>query len=51
VKFVVKWDGAGSSVELRNIQEGKQAAELFALPSDYDITKPRKGSNKGFSHR
>lgn len=51
VKFVVKWEGAGSRVELRNIQEGKQAADLFTLPSDYDITKPRKGTNKGFSHQ
>ena len=51
VKFVVKWEGAGSGVELRNIQEAKQAADLFILPSDYDIPKPRKGSNKGFSHR
>ena len=42
LKFVVKWEGAGSGVEVRNIQEGKQAADLFTLPSDYDIPKPGK---------
>jgi hypothetical protein len=51
MKFVLKWEGGGSGVVLRNIQEGKQAADLFTLPSDYDITKPRKGTNKGFSQR
>src|SRR4051812_41510492 len=51
LKFVVKWEGAGSGVELRNIQEGKQPTDLFILPPDYDVSKPRKGSNKGFSHR
>ncbi len=51
VKFVVKWQGAGTGVELRNIQEGQQAADLFTLPADYEITKPRKGTNKGFSNR
>ena len=51
LRFVVKWQGTGSGAELRNIQEGKQAADLFTLPSDYDITKPRKGTNKGFSHQ
>jgi hypothetical protein len=51
LKFVVKWEGAGTGVELRNIHEGKQAEEMFALPSDYDLPKPRKGTNKGFSHQ
>ena len=51
LKFVVKWEGAGSGVELRNIQEGIQSADLFTLPSDYDLPKPRKGTNKGFSHK
>jgi hypothetical protein len=48
-KFVVKWEGIGTAVELRNIVEGKQASDLFVLPLDYDIPKPRKGANKGFA--
>ena len=51
LKFVVKWESAGTSVELRNIQEAQQAASLFTLPSDYEFPKPRKGTNKGFSNR
>jgi hypothetical protein len=51
MKFVVKWEGAGTGVELRNIQEAQQAADLFTLPSDYEVPKPRKGAKKGFSHR
>ncbi len=51
LKFVVKWEGAGTGVELRNIQQGKQAEDLFILPSDYEISKPKKGTNKGFSNR
>ena len=51
MKFVVKWESAGTGVELRNIQEGQQAADLFTLPADYEIPKPRKGTNKGFSNR
>ncbi len=51
VKFVIKWEGAGTGVELRNIQEAKQAADLFTLPSDYEVPKPRKGASKGFSKR
>jgi hypothetical protein len=48
-KFVVKWEGVGTAVELRGIVEGKQASDLFLLPPDYDIPKPRKGANKGFA--
>jgi len=51
VKFVIKWEGAGTGVELRNIQEAKQAADLFTLPTDYEVPKPRKGASKGFSKR
>jgi hypothetical protein len=51
VKFVVKWEGAGTGVELRNIQEARQASDLFTLPPDYEVPKPRKGTNKGFSGR
>lgn len=48
-KFVVKWEGIDTAVELRNIVEGKQASDLFLLPPDYDLPKPRKGANKGFA--
>lgn len=51
MKFVVKWEGASTGAELRNIRDGKQAADLFTLPSDFEIPKPRKGTNKGFSHK
>jgi hypothetical protein len=51
LKFVVKWEGASTGADLRNIQEAQQAANLFMLPSDYDIPRPRKGTNKGFSNR
>lgn len=50
LKFVVKWEGAGTSAELRNVQEGQQAANLFTLPSGYGTVQPRKSANnKGFS--
>src|SRR5882762_271725 len=42
LKFVVKWQGAGTGAELRNIKEAQQAADLFAVPSDYEILKPQK---------
>ena len=51
MKFVVQWEGAGTEVELRHIQEGQQAAELFTLPADYEASRPRKGTNKGFTNR
>jgi len=50
LKFVVKWEGASTCAELRNIQEGQQAADLFTLPSGYSTVQPRKSANtKGFS--
>lgn len=36
LRFVVKWEGQKSAAELQNIQEGKQAASLFEIPSDYE---------------
>lgn len=33
--FPVKWEGKNVSWELRNIQEGTQAASLFEVPADY----------------
>jgi hypothetical protein len=50
LKFVVKWESASTCAELRNIQEGKQAVDLFTLPSGYSTVQPRKSANnKGFS--
>jgi hypothetical protein len=50
LKFVVKWEGASTGAELRNIEEGQQATDLFTLPSAYTIAQPRKSANnKGFS--
>jgi hypothetical protein len=51
LKFVVKWEGAGTGAELRNIKEAEQAAELFAVPSGYDLLKPQKATSKGFPQR
>jgi hypothetical protein len=51
LKFVVKWQAAGSGAELRNIKEGQQAADLFTVPSDYKIPTPQKAAAKGFSKR
>jgi hypothetical protein len=51
LKFVVKWEGAGTGAELHNIQVAQQAADLFAVPSAYKPLKPQKGSSKGFSQR
>jgi len=51
LKFVVKWEGAGKGAEFRNIQEAKHAAELFQLPSNFDLSRPLKGTSKGFSNR
>ncbi len=35
LKVPVKWEGMGSSSELRNVQLGPQSASLFVLPADY----------------
>ena len=50
LKFVVKWEGASTGAELRNITEAPQAADLFTVPSAYDVIRPQKPS-KGFSKR
>lgn len=50
LKFVIKWQAADTAAELRNIKEGPQAADLFAVPADFKAASPQKGS-KGFSHR
>ncbi len=49
--FVIKWEGAGTGVELQNVQEAHQPMDLFTLPPEYKVPKPRKGTNKGFSKR
>jgi hypothetical protein len=51
LKFVIKWQAAGSGAELRNIKEGQQAADLFTVPSDYKIPAPQKAAAKGFSKK
>lgn len=51
LKFVIKWQAAGSGAELRNIKEGQQAADLFTVPSDYKISAPQKATAKGFSKK
>jgi hypothetical protein len=49
LKFVIKWEGAGTGAELRNIKEGQQGADLFTVPSDFKVLKPQKAKHKGFS--
>ncbi len=51
LKFVIKWQAAGTGAELRNIKEGQQAADLFTVPSDYKIAAPQKATSKGFSKK
>jgi len=51
LKFVIKWQSAGTGAELRNIKEEKLAADLFAVPSNYKLATPQKGSSRGFSHK
>ena len=51
LKFVVKWEDASTGAELRNIKEAQQAADLFAVPSGYEVLKPQKATSKGFSQR
>ena len=51
LKFVIKWQAAGTAAELRNIKEERQAADLFALPSDYKLLAPQKATSKGFPPR
>lgn len=51
LKYVVKWEGARTGAELRNIKEAQQAANLFAVPSDYEVLKPQKAKSKGFAQR
>lgn len=47
LKFVIKWEGERSAVELQNIKEGPQAADLFVVPSDYEkIDVPQAHKNK-----
>jgi hypothetical protein len=50
LKFVIKWQAAGTGADLRNIKEEQQAAGLFAVPSDYKMAPPQKAASKGFSH-
>jgi len=50
LKFVIKWEGAHVGAELRNIKEAPQAADLFVVPSDYDVPKASKVKSKGFGH-
>ena len=51
LKFVIKWQAGGTAAELRNIEEERHAAHLFALPSDYRLLAPQKATSKGFPHR
>jgi hypothetical protein len=51
LKFVIKWEGAHVGAELRNIKEAPQAADLFVVPSDYDVPKASKAKSKGFGQR
>jgi hypothetical protein len=51
LKFVIKWQSAGTGAELRNIKEEKLAADLFAVPSNCKLASPQKGSSRGFSRK
>jgi hypothetical protein len=51
LKFVIKWEGVSTGAELKNIREGQQRADLFAVPSDYKVLKPQTKASRGFSQR
>lgn len=51
LNFVIKWDSGSTGAELRSIKEGQQAADLFTVPSGYELLKPPKKASKGFSRR
>jgi hypothetical protein len=51
LKFVIKWESPNIGVELHNIKEAQQTAELFSVPADYEVPQPKKGSKKGFSKK
>ncbi len=51
LNFVVKWEGSNSGAELRNIKEAQQPADLFVVPSDYEILKPQKAKSTGFGQQ
>jgi hypothetical protein len=42
LNFVIKWRTDQTEAQLRNIQEGPQSAQLFAVPQNYKILTPRK---------
>jgi hypothetical protein len=50
LKFVIRWEGANTGAELRNIKEAPQSADLFTVPSAYGVLRPQK-PGKGFSKR
>ncbi len=49
LRFPVKWEGKNNSGELRDIQEGTQAASLFEVPAGY--TKFDMGNMGGMMQR
>jgi hypothetical protein len=42
LKFVIRWEDADGGAELRNIKEGAQAADLFAVPPGYGVLKAQR---------
>ncbi|HYL16948.1 MAG TPA: hypothetical protein VEV41_28200 [Terriglobales bacterium] len=42
LNFPIKWQGSNTGAELRNIKEGQQSADLFAIPQGYGVLKPQK---------
>ena len=50
LKYVVKWESARTGAKVHDIKEGPQPADLFAVPSGYELQPPKK-SPKGISPR
>jgi hypothetical protein len=42
LNFVIKWRTRETEAQLINIMEGPQSAELFAVPQNYALVRPRK---------
>jgi hypothetical protein len=47
LNFVIKWESAETTAEVRNIIVGQQAGALLVLPASYEALKPTKKPPKG----
>jgi len=46
LNYVIKWIADETDAELRNIAEGPQSADLFAIPQGYEPRKPPRKQSR-----